>query len=310
MTEHSPTTTVTEDSPLPAAGFDAAQVPAYYSRKTAEIVHKYGPGPRVHFHVGLFNPGPPPQTTVPQRVLRRRLIDSQEEVLAHAARLWGMPENPPETLLDVGAGLGGGSIYYAQTCQSKVTALTVTPEHIPLITEFAEQAQVSDKVTALLGDIHELTHDRAYDAAIAFESSGYMDRRRLFAVAAQALRPGGWFGIQEHLSCHPDWRDFLDRSYKTRLGTLEEYITAARAAGFELEHDQDITDRVTEFWMHSQAWTTAELEATSKNGATSPISRNRLIEQALTHGTLYRVWRDHAVETHQLLFRLEHRHAT
>ncbi|WP_407288929.1 hypothetical protein [Streptomyces sp. BP-8] len=35
--------------------FDDGDVHAYYTGKTADIVRKYGPGPRIHFHLGLFD---------------------------------------------------------------------------------------------------------------------------------------------------------------------------------------------------------------------------------------------------------------
>ncbi|CAM5649557.1 hypothetical protein GCM10010329_10080 [Streptomyces spiroverticillatus] len=285
------------------AGFDPGQVPTYYTRKTSDILHKYGPGPRTHFHVGMFGPGEHPQTTVAQRVLKRRILAAQEAVLAHAADLWDVAAAPPETLLDVGCGLGGGSLFWAQEHGAHVTGLTVTPDHIPVIEEFTRRAGAQGQVTAVLGDVHDWDRERAFDAAVAIESSGYMDRERLFSVMAKTLRPGGWFGIQEHFLCRPEWTDFVDGYYRTRLGTLTEYIAAARAAGFELELDEDITDRVAEFWVQSMAWTTAEIEAVDQ-GRGSPIARDRLVESALTHGKFYRVWRDHALETRLLLFRL------
>lgn len=288
------------------AACDEAQVPSYYSKKTAEILHKYGPGPRIHFHVGMFEPGVHPNTTVSQRVLRNRLRASQETVLDHAARLWGVPDNPPHQLFDIGCGIGGGSIYWAQEYGSSVTALTVTAKHVPVMADLVREAGVEDLVTPVLGDIHDLCEEAGYDAAVAIESSGYMDRERLFRVVAKSLRPGGWFGIQEHFLCRPEWTTFIDGYYKTRLGTLAEYISAARAAGFELEQDEDITDRVAEFWVQSMAWTTAELDRVQRTvDEPSPITVERLHESALTHGKLFRAWRDHAVETRLLLFRME-----
>lgn len=286
---------------------DETLVPSYYSRKTTDILHKYGPGPRVHFHVGLFDTGSAPNTTVSQRMLRRRLFDSQEAALAHAAQAWNVAGNPPAQLFDIGCGLGGGSIYWAQEYGCSVTAITVTAKHVPVMAELVRQAGVEDRVTPVLGDIHDLREEQTYDAAVAIESSGYMDREQLFSVVAKALKPGGWFGIQEHLLCRPEWTTFIDGYYKTRLGTLPEYIAAARSAGFTLEQDEDLTDRVAEFWVQSMAWTTAELDRVEHSGAASPISADRLLESALAHSKLFRVWRDHAVETRQLLFRLEGR---
>lgn len=288
-----------------AAGtaFDETQVPLYYSRKTKDILHKYGPGPRVHFHMGMFGKDEAPNTTVAQDVLRRRILTSQENVLAHAAKLWRVAERPSGELLDIGCGLGGGSIYWAQEHGATVRGITVAKDHVPVIDDLARQAGVADRVSAGVMDVHDLDEEARYDGAVAIESSGYMDREQLFAVVEKALRPGGWFGIQEHFICRPEWTEFIDAYYKTRLGTLTEYIQSARQAGLELEQDEDITDRVAEFWVQSMAWNTAELDREQRTGEASPINRERLTESALTHGKLFRIWRDHAVETRLLLFR-------
>lgn len=285
-------------------GFDESQVPLYYSRKTADILHKYGPGPRVHFHVGLFAPGETPNTTVSQRILKSRIIASQEAVVDHAARTWGAYATPPATLLDIGCGLGGGSLYWAQEHGAAVTGITVAAEHVSLVGQLARQAGVGDRVTPLLEDVHGFTAPHRYDAAYACESSGYLDRERLFEVVARSLKPGGWFGLQEHFIRRPEWTEFIDGYYKTRLGTLSEYIAAGAAAGFELEQDEDITDRVAEFWVQSMAWNTAELDRVEQTGAPSAWSRERLRDSTITHGKLFRIWRDHALETRLLLFRL------
>jgi tocopherol O-methyltransferase len=293
--------------------FDETQVPLYYSRKTSDILHKYGPGPRVHFHMGLFATGVIPNTTaVPQRVLRQRIVASQEAIVDHAARNWGAYSDPPARVLDIGCGVGGGSIYWAQEHGSQVTGLTVTAEHIPVIQDFARQAGVADRVSPHYADIHQFTLDgkqTKYDAAYANESSGYMDRERLFEVVSQVLRPGGWFGIQEHFIRRPEWTELIDGYYKTRLGTLTEYIVAAKAAGFELEQDEDVTDRVAEFWVQSMAWNAAELdraqrESVEPGGVRDAWTHDRLLESTITHSKLFRIWRDHAMETRLLLFRL------
>jgi tocopherol O-methyltransferase len=290
--------------PTDGQAFDESQVPLYYSRKTNDILQKYGPGPRVHFHVGLFEQDARLNTTVSQTVLKRRIAESQEAILEHAALSWGVNSAPPPHLLDIGCGVGGGSIYWAQEHGATVTGLTVAAEHIAPIQDFARQAGVADRVTPRHADIHEFTEQRAYDAAYANESSGYMDRERLFQVVARALRPGGWFGIQEHFVCRPEWTGFIDSYYKTRLGTLTEYINAAKAAGFELEQDEDVTDRVAEFWVQSMAWNTAELDRVGATGNPSAWSRERLQESTIAHSKLFRIWRDHAMETRLLLFRL------
>ncbi|MFD3552047.1 SAM-dependent methyltransferase [Streptomyces goshikiensis] len=283
---------------------DDDQVRLYYSRKTGDILQKYGPGPRVHFHVGLFTDDPTPPVTVSQRALQLRLADAQERIVEHAARSWNAYEAPPGRVLDIGCGLGGAALYWAQEHGASVTGLTVAAEHVPIIRRFARQAGVGAKVEAVRGNVHDLDATRVYDAAYANESSGYTDRARLFEVVAKALKPGGWFGIQEHFVCRPEWRDFVDGYYRTRLGTREEYLEAAEAAGFELEQDEDVTDAVAEFWVQSMAWNTAELDRLLTGGRGGAWTRERLGESTIAHSKLFRLWRDHALETRLLRFRI------
>ena len=284
---------------FPGAGtLEKTRVVQHYSQKTQAILYKYGPGPRVHYHLGMFNPGEFLNTTVAQRVLQQRIVDSQEATLKYASALW-MRKPVPRSLLDIGCGVGGGAIFFAQEYNATVTGITVVAEHIPLVHNFARQAGVSHQVQAVLEDVHDLQDTCLYDAAVAFESACYTNRTQLFSVVARALRPGGWFGVMDHFVCRPEWSEFINGYYKTRLGTLAEYLGAANAAGFELEQDEEINNRVGEFWMHSMAWTTAELEK-----VWSPIARDRLMASALAHGKMLRIWRDHAVETRLLLFRL------
>ncbi|MFE3936257.1 SAM-dependent methyltransferase [Streptomyces goshikiensis] len=283
---------------------DEERVRLYYSRKTGDILQKYGPGPRVHFHVGLFTADATPHVTVSQRTLGRRLVDAQERIVEHAARSWNAYEAPPGRVLDIGCGLGGAALYWAQEHGASVTGLTVAAEHVPIIQGFARRAGVEDKVDAVPGNVHDLDATRVYDAAYANESSGYTDRPRLFEVVAKALKPGGWFGIQGHFVCRPEWRDFVDGYYRTRLGTRAEYLAAAEAAGFGLERDEDVTDAVAEFWLQSMAWNTAELDRLRAGGRGGSWSRERLGESTIAHSKLFRLWRDHALETRLLLFRL------
>ncbi|MEU3724913.1 methyltransferase domain-containing protein [Streptomyces sp. NPDC031705] len=275
----------------------------YYSRKTQEILQKYGPGPGVHFHVGLFPDRLPTHTAVSQSTLKQHLLDAQERIVEHAARSWGAYEEPPRTLLDIGCGLGGTSLYWAQEHGAAVTGLTVAADHIPIVRRFTRQAGVEELVDLLQMDVHDLDVTHAYDAAYANESSGYTDRARLFDVVAKALRPGGWFGIQEHFLCRPGHREFMDGYYRTRLGTRDEYLAAAEASGFELTHDEDVTDRVAEFWVQSMAWNTAELDRLRAGGEPGAWSTARLEQSTITHSRFFRIWREHAVETRLMRFR-------
>ena len=100
---------------------------AYFDSKTQSILKRYGPGPRVHYHTGIIDVPPPPDVSAP--MLRDRLVAGQERMLRHAAEVWGASANLSGQILDVGCGLGGGAIYWAQEFGAQVTALTCVPSH-------------------------------------------------------------------------------------------------------------------------------------------------------------------------------------
>ena len=212
--------------------FDERQVPLYYSRKTADILHKYGPGPRVHFHMGLFAPGSTPNTTVSQRVLKRRIVESQEAIVEHAARTWGAYASPParaarhrlrgrRRLALLGAG--------ARRVRHRPHRRRGTRPGHRAVRAPGRRGRPGHPARSPMSTASPPAEE--FDAAYANESSGYMDRERLFQVVAKALKPGGWFGIQEHFICRPEWTEFIDGYYKTRLGTAQRVHHRRRGRG-------------------------------------------------------------------------------
>lgn len=222
---------------------------AWYDRKTESILHKYGPGPRVHFHTGLVEP----DTVISYDIedLRHQLVESQEKLLLEAARFWEAENHLRGVVLDVGCGLGGSSIFLAQEYGSHVYALTNVPSHIELIERFANQAGVADKVTPILGDACALPGDQKFDAAVAIESSCYLDRKAWFQHLAQRVRSEGQVFIADCFAMSDEIREPFNGYWLTQIGTLEEYERASRAAGFKVEGMLDLTSRTARFWEFS-----------------------------------------------------------
>ncbi|MFD0420124.1 SAM-dependent methyltransferase [Streptomyces sp. NPDC127108] len=281
---------------------DPGEVFAYYAKKMPDVMYKYGPGPRVHFHVGLFPADARINTSVPRETLRKRLIDAQESMLDFAAEEWGADQAAPRRILDVGCGLGGGALYWAQRLGSEVTAVTNMPEHVPVIKGLASSAGVSHLVTPLLMDAHHMDIPVRHDAAVAFESVCHMDRRRVFPATAKVLKPGGWFALEDHFVVRDEWDGIINGYYATNTGSVREYEEVAEACGFTLERDTEITDRVVEFWVQSMAWTASELDHGYATNQWA-LPERRLIDSAVAHGRFFRAWRDRAAQTRLLFFR-------
>jgi tocopherol O-methyltransferase len=278
-------------------------VPRYYVGKTADILSKYGPGPRVHFHTGpvtLPAQGSLVATAATKDEVRTMLVTAQEDLLDQTTTAWlDASGTPPMTLLDVGAGLGGTALYWAQNHNTRVTALTITREHVPLIGRFAAEAGVENQVCPVLGDAQDpygWAGDTLWDAAVAIESSGYMRRGRLFTAMARVVRLDGWFGLVEHFPRDQAVTGLLDGHYKTRLGTMTEYRNAAAATGWRLVDTLDFTPGLVGFWRVSAEWTRRALADAGDE------DREKLVRSQAMHRRFVDWWGSRLVETKALLF--------
>jgi len=284
---------------LPAQGeppVGSAVVASYYDQKTASILKKYGPGPRVHFHIGHFEGHP--NTGVEAEVLRQRIRQAQEEVIERAARAWDAPHTFAGRLLDVGCGLGGGALYWAQHCLTDVTAVTIAKEHLPLIAHFAQAAGVGERVHPVLSDACEVRAEEPFDAVVAMESSCYFPRERWFQHLRRLVRPGGAVCIEDTFLGLPECREPFDRYWRTRIGAVSEYVRAAREAGFVLEGNVDLTEGTSEFWAQSIAWSRCILRSEEVDEAEA----RRLRISIRWHKYFHAAWLRRGIEVRLLKF--------
>ena len=227
-------------------------------------MEKYGPGPRVHFHTGIIDPKIINKPTSSVEDIKEQLVRSQERLLQVANRFWDAKQNLTGDILDVGCGLGGTSIYIAQEYGVNVYALTNVPGHIPLIGKFSKQAEVDDRVTPILGDACSIPGEKVYDAALAIESSCYLDRSAWFQHLDKRIRKGGCVFIVDCFTRNAETRESFDAYWLTRIGTLAEYVTFSEQANFRIEGLKDITSETAQFWRLSTGYSELMLETLEK----------------------------------------------
>jgi SAM-dependent methyltransferase len=255
----------------------------WYERNTESILHKYGPGPKVHFHGGLIEPDLVPAPNIEQ--VRQQLVQSQEDLLREAARFWEAECHLSGTILDVGCGLGGGSIFWAQEYGARVFALTNVPGHLHWITHFAAQAGVAEQVVPLLGDACAIPGEQIFDAAVAVDSSCYIDRKAWFRHLSLRMRPEGRVCIEDSFAQSEGIRQPFDRYFLTRIGTLDEYRLASVTAGFELDGILDLTPRIARFWEFSTLYLRHILET-----GVATEEEARLLEHGIRWETQFLEW--------------------
>jgi tocopherol O-methyltransferase len=232
----------------------------YYSAKTSKIIRKYGPGPRIHYHVGVYPRGILP--SMKHSLLQRQIVQGQEDMMLMAAEHWGMASGKGKRFLDVGAGLGGASLWMAMNKGASVDALVQCPEHGEVIRELAMLSGCGEQIRILVGDAHDTpqAEEASYDAIFAMESPCYFDRERWFRHIASLLKEGGKVGLEDVFlgeDAPASCKRFFDGYWKTDIGTLSMYRKAAEAAGFRVSV-RDITEETTPFWALSAAWSRAE----------------------------------------------------
>jgi tocopherol O-methyltransferase len=250
---------------------------AFYERKTQEILHRYGPGPRVHYHTGLLDE--PPRSGASAQVLRQRLIDAQERTLRYAAGVWRARSTLCGDILDVGCGLGGGAIFWAQEFGATVTAVTIAPSHLELVEKFAAQAGVESRVRSLLSDALVVPGESCYDAAVAIDSSSSFPRGPWFHRLSTLLRPPGHVFIFDCFLVRPEYEEPFNRHWCAQIGTIEEYSAAAQEAHFKLESVEDVSLRALNFW----TTTLALMRAQAQDRTLSAVESAKLGESFRVH---------------------------
>jgi tocopherol O-methyltransferase len=263
-------------------------VAAYFDGKTKAILRRYGPGPRVHYHTGIIDSPPPPNASA--QILRRRLGAAQERILCHAAKVWDASSTLNGDVLDVGCGLGGGAIFWAQEFGAKVTAVTCVRSHMGLVERFAAQSGVGSQIQTLLYDASEMPGENCFDAAVAVDSSGYLPRKTWFGRLATLLRPGGRVFIIDCFLERPDHEKAFNRHWHTRIGTIDEYVSAGRAAGLNLELIENISHRTEHFWTTTLALMGAEAKENrvsfpESDRQEASLRAHKMVRQGLVDGS-------------------------
>jgi tocopherol O-methyltransferase len=177
---------------------------------------------------------------------------AQLQLMEHLAELANIQTG--STVLDIGCGFGGSSIYLAQKYKARATGITISPVQV----EMARKAATAEHLDArfLLMDAEAMDFPQQFDLLWSVESiSHYHDHRSFFANAARFLKPGGVFALTDWFKktglSPAQERKFIEpieRGMFIELETMADYESHLVASGLQIVHRQDLSRQCAKSW--------------------------------------------------------------
>jgi tocopherol O-methyltransferase len=177
---------------------------------------------------------------------------AQLQLIEHLAQLAGV--KPGSDILDIGCGLGAGSLYLARNYNAAVTGITISPVQVEMATKAAASEQLDAKF--LLMDAEAMHFQKKFDLLWSVESiSHYQRREEFFASAAKLLKPGGLFAItdwfkKENLT-RAETRKFIDPIEKgmlVELQIMDDYEQFLASNGLQIMHREILNGNCAKTW--------------------------------------------------------------
>jgi|SRR5947209_532792 len=177
---------------------------------------------------------------------------AQVQLIEHLAAAAGV--EPGATILDVGCGIGGSSIYLAKKYQSQVTGITISPVQVEMATRAAAREDVSAKF--LLMNAEEMEFAEPLDVIWSVESiSHYRHPKKFFARAATLLKPGGTLAItdwfeKENLpaAIRDKYIPPIEKSMMVELHTIKDYEAWMEGCGLQIVKTEILNEHCAKTW--------------------------------------------------------------
>ncbi|RKH67472.1 SAM-dependent methyltransferase [Corallococcus llansteffanensis] len=283
---------------------ELSEVLAYHEALAERGLARFGPGPRVHCHTGLVDRLPPPGMPAPE--LRKRLKASQETLLAELARAMD-PFPDGGDVMEVGTGLGGGALYWAQEHRATVTSLLSVPAHVEQVRRYAHAGGVGARIHPRLCSAEDMRGLGCFDAIICVENACAVPRAEWLRGARTWLKPGGLLAIADCFWVRPGSVHPSGDTWRTHLGSVSGFLAAAREAGLELEVHDNVSSRAVGFWTLTSELLVHELmtQATDARGLRAALNAVRM-ESQREHLWLQQGLLDGSLEYALLVLRREH----
>ncbi|MBK4730668.1 methyltransferase domain-containing protein [Oxynema sp. CENA135] len=210
-----------------------------------------------HMHHGYY-PSPDERS----RDRRQAQIDLIEELLTQTSLHLSQDLNTlTHSILDVGCGIGGSSLYLAEKFDATVTGITLSPVQAQRANERAEAAGL-DCNFQVANALEMPFENNSFDLVWSLESGEHMPNKKQFLQECyRVLKPGGTFIFATwcHRNVAPpepplteSERRHLANIYRVYylpyVIALNEYEQIAEAIGFCQIHTEDWSANVAPFW--------------------------------------------------------------
>ena len=193
---------------------------------------------------------------------RQAQIDLIEELLG-----WGLAGKTQDlshaSILDVGCGIGGSTLYLAQKLAATATGITLSPVQAARAKERAQEADLDSRVNFQVADALEMPfEDNSFDLVWSLESGEHMpDKEKFLKECHRVLKPEGILIMATW--CHRSTnslagdltaaeRRHLEQIYQVYclpyVISLPEYAEIACRCGFENLRTDDWSTAVAPFW--------------------------------------------------------------
>jgi tocopherol O-methyltransferase len=182
---------------------------------------------------------------------------AQEQLMQELAKVGGVFKGAK--VVDVGCGVGGGSMYLTKNYNASVTGISISSEQIRMATEAAAKAGLNSiKFKEMDAEAINLPEcDGKTDFIWIVEAMSHFPHKKQFLMHAnRLLKKSGriiiadWFKC-EHLTPEQetgDLKSIEEGMLLPELNTMFDYISFLHERGFKVEYVRDISEQTAKTW--------------------------------------------------------------